>query len=68
MFLSESQAYKTINLHNGALSVESNEQILIRIKKAQFQFVYLRTGFGLAPASTSSEAKKLGGTDAFSSW
>ena len=28
VFLSESQAYKTINLHNGALSVKSNEQIL----------------------------------------
>ena len=37
------------------------------MKKAQSQFVYLRTGFGLAPAATSSEAKKLGGTDAFSS-
>ena len=61
MFLSESQAYKTINLHNGALSVKSNEQIFkIHIKKAQSQFVYLRTGFGLAPAATSSEAKKLG--------
>ena len=64
MFLSESQAYKTINLHNGALGLESNKQI---DPKAQYQFAYLRTGFGLAPAATSSEAKKLGGTAAFSS-
>ena len=63
MFLSESQAYKTINLHNGALGLESNE----KDPKAQYQFAYLRTGFGLAPAATSSEAKKLEGTDAFSS-
>ena len=27
VFLSESQAYKTINLHNGALGLESNEQM-----------------------------------------
>ena len=65
VFLSESQAYKTINLHNRALSVESNKQI--HDPKAQYQFSYLRTGFGLAPAATSSEAKKLGGTAAFSS-
>ena len=65
MFLSESQAYKTINLHNRALNVESNKQI--HDPKAQYQFSYLRTGFGLAPAATSSEAKKLGGTAAFSS-
>ena len=66
MFLSESQAYKTINLHNGTLGLESNKQ-MSHDPKAQYQFAYLRTGFGLAPAATSSEAKKLGGTDAFSS-
>ena len=66
MFWSESQTYKTINLHYVALSAELNKH-KIRHKKVQGQFVYLRTGFGLAPAATSSEAKKLGGTVAFSS-
>ena len=51
----------------GHLVLNPMNKYKIRIKKAQYQFVYLRTGFGLAPAATSSEAKKLGGTDAFSS-
>ena len=43
VFLSESQAYKTINYHNGALSVESNEQIKYVSRKLNLSlYIYVQ--------------------------